>query len=275
MSFSKYFGGGGAASLGIEAFPILTSRTLPAFTKGGRVQIAVMSGTGSGARCSGSSSGYGATGANSSPWGVKIIDVAIGDVLEFVIGAGAAAKNIDGAGNAGSSTLVKLNGVTIMTAQPGEPGAYGNSFPLNAPAPTATVVGADWVVSGLRAGAVASASEVTGGAAVDVFRTGLGRSTGRAGGSVGADGGGSAPAPIPLSSAELGVSFLGIMAGGYAGVGGDFTIGYAGGMCAGGGGNTSGNAGKGGRGAGGGGSYGGSSGAGGDGYAYLIFVPEE
>lgn len=53
MTFAKYFGGGGgAAALGVEAFPILTSRTLPAFTKGGRVQITAMSGTGSGARYS-------------------------------------------------------------------------------------------------------------------------------------------------------------------------------------------------------------------------------
>lgn len=148
----------------------------------------------------------------------------------------AAARNVDGAGTAGSSTLVKLNGVTIMTAQPGEPGACSNSFPINAPAPTATVIGADWVVPGLRAGAVASAGVVTGGAAVDVFRTGLGRSTGFAGGGVGADGGPStAAAPIPISSAELGVSFLGVLAGGHAGVGGDFSLGYAGGMCAGGG----------------------------------------
>lgn len=280
MTFAKYFGGGGgAAALGVEAFPILASRTLPAFTKGGRVQIAAMGGAGSGARVSGSPSGYGATGSNSSPWGVKIIDVAIGDVLEFVIAAGAAAKVTDGAGTAGGSTLVKLNGATIMTAQPGEPGAYGNAFPLNAPAPTATVVGADWVVPGLRAGAVvASVGGVTGGAAVDVFRTGLGRSTAVPGGSVGADGGPSvAAAPIPISSAELGVSILGVLASGYAGVGGDFSLGYAGGMFAGGGGNTSGDAGKGGRGAGGGGSYShnGHSGAGGDGYAYIIFVPEE
>ena len=272
MTFAKYFGGGGAAALGVEAFPILASRTLPAFTKGGRVQIAVMGGTGSGARCS---SGYSATGSNSSPWGVKIIDVAVGDVLGFVIGAGAAAKFTDGAGTAGSSTLVKLNGATIMTAQPGEPGAYGNTFPLNAPAPTATVIGADWVVPGLRAGTAASANFMTGGAAVDVFRTGFGRSTGYGGGSVGADSGNTAAAPLPLSSAELGASLLGVLAANYAGVGGDFSIGYAGGIFAGGGANTSGDAGKGGRGAGGGGAYGGTGGAGGDGYAYIIFVPEE
>lgn len=276
MTFAKYFGGGGgAAALGVEAFPILTSRTLPAFTKGGRVQIAAMGGAGSGARCSASPSGYGATGSNSSPWGVKIIDVAIGDVLEFVIGAGAAAKGTNGAGNSGSSTVVKLNGVTIMTAQPGEPGAYGNSFPLNAPAPTATVIGADWVVPGLRAGAVAGANGVTGGPAVDVFRIGLGRSTAQGGGSVGADSAFTASAPLPLSSAELGVSVLSVLAAGYAGVGGDLSMGYAGGMFAGGGANTSGDSGKGGRGAGGGGAYNGAGGAGGDGYAYIIFVPEE
>lgn len=273
MTFAKYFGGGGSAALGVETFVILASRTLPAFTKGGRVQIAAMGAPGSGAR---SGSGYGATGANSSPWGEKVIDVAIGDVLEFVVGAGGAVRSTDGAGNVGNSTLVKLNGVTIMTAQPGEPGAYGNSFPLNAPVPTATVVGADYVVPGLRAGAVAAAGNATGGAAVDIFRSGLGRSVSRAGGSVGVDGGDSSnPAlPLPLSSPALGVSIVGINTAGMAGLGGSVAS-PAGGMFAGGYCGMGGAAGAGGRGAGGGGSAGVNGGAGGDGYAYVIYIPEE
>lgn len=274
ITFGQAFGGGGSAALGVETFAILASRTLPAFTKGGRVHIAAMGAPGSGAR---SGSGYGATGANSSPWGEKVIDVAIGDVLEFVVGAGGAVRSTDGAGNVGNSTLVKLNGVTIMTAQPGEPGAYGNSFPLNAPVPTATVVGADYVVPGLRAGAVAAVGNVTGGAAVDIFRSGLGRSVNRAGASVGVDGGDNAnPAlPLQLSSPALGVSIVGINTAGMAGLGGS-SASSAGGMFAGGCGGVSGTAGgAGGRGAGGGGSAGNNGGPGGDGYAYVIYIPEE
>ena len=263
----------GSASLDAWAMPVLTSKVLPAFSVAGKVRIAVMGGPGSGARCS-ASVAAGATGSNSSPWGVKVLTVAAGDILEFVIGAGGAAKTTDGAGNVGNSSLVKLNGATIMTAQPGERGAYGNAFPLNAPAPTATVVGADWVVPGLRAGAVASAENgVTGGAAVDVFRTGLGRSTGIVGGSVGADAGsGSSPA-FPSSSAELGVQFTGVVAVGSPGVGAGPGF-DAPGIFAGGAGATSGTL-QGGRlGGGGGGAYSVNSGPGGNGYAYIVFVPE-
>lgn len=263
----------GSASLAAWAMPILASKVLPAFSVAGKVRIAVMGGTGSGARCSGATGS--ATGSNSSPWGVKVLTVNSGDVLEFVIGAGGAAKTTDGAGNAGNSSLVKLNGVTIMTAKPGEPGAYGTTYPLNAPAPTATVLGADWVVPGLRAGAVPSVNNYTGGSAVDVFRTGLGRSFGAVGGSVGADAGPSPSPAFPSSSAELGVQFTGVEAAGSPGVGAPAGSGfYAPGIFAGGGGANSGTP-QGGRlGGGGGGAYTVDSGPGGNGYAYIVFVPE-
>lgn len=271
-TFAELFpGGGGSASLGAWAMPILTSKVLPAFAVAGEVRIAVMGGTGSGARCSGAAGG--ATGSNSSPWGVKVLTVAAGDILEFVIGAGGAAKTTDGAGNAGNSSLVKLNGVTIMTAQPGEPGAYGTTYPLNAPAPTATVAGADWVVPGLRAGAVLAASNYTGGSAVDVFRTGLGRSTGLAGGSVGADADAQPSPAFPSGSAELGVQFTGGVEVGSPGVGSGSAV-NAPGIFAGGASANSGTL-QGGRlGGGGGGAYSVNSGPGGNGYAYIVFVPE-
>lgn len=265
----------GSASLDAWAMPILTSKVLPAFSVAGKVRIAVLGGTGSGARCS-ASVAAGATGSNSSPWGVKVLTVNSGGVLEFVIGAGGTAKTTDGAGNAGNSSLVKLNGVTIMTAQPGEPGAYGTTYPLNAPAPTATVSGADTVVPGLRAAAALSVNNCTGGSAVDVFRTGLGRSTGEVGGSVGADAGSSPSPAFPSSSAEFGVQFTGVAAAGSPGVGAAPGSGFdAPGIFAGGG--TAANSGtlQGGRlGGGGGGAYATASGPGGNGYAYIVFVPE-
>lgn len=276
ITFNQAFGGGSASgALGGWALPILASKSITIASKG-KLQIAAMGGTGSGGFTT--TGGEGATGANSAPWGVKIINVAVGDVVEFVIGAGGAGQTVAGSGIAGNATLVKLNGTTIMTCNPGEPGIKGASFPLVQTAPTATVVGADWWTAGLRSGQLAAGAVAFGGAAVDVFRTGLGRSTGTPGGSVGADGsatGTTYTAPLSLPSFELGISFLGLNTAGLAGVGGNQTT-PAGSLFAGGAGSISGtNSGKGGRGAGGGGNYAGTtSGAGGDGYAFIVFQPE-
>ena len=276
ITFNQAFGGGSASgALGGWALPILASKSIT-ITRKGKLQIAAMGGTGSGGFTS--TAGEGATGANSAPYGVKVIDVAVGDVVEFVIGAGAAGQTVPGSGIAGNATLVKLNGTTIMTCNPGEPGIKGASFPLVQTAPTATVVGADYWVPGLRSGQLAAGALGFGGAAVDVFRTGLGRSTGTPGGSVGADGnsnGTTYTAPLALPSFELGISFLGLNTAGLAGVAGNQTT-PPGGLFAGGAGSVSGtNPGKGGRGAGGGGGYAGtSSGPGGDGYAFIVFQPE-
>ncbi|CAN7312222.1 hypothetical protein [Acidovorax delafieldii] len=276
ITFNQAFGGGSASgALGGWALPILASKSITIASKG-KLQIAAMGGTGSGGFTG--TGGEGATGANSAPWGVKIINVAVGDVVEFVIGAGGAGQTVAGSGIAGNATLVKLNGTTIMTCNPGEPGIKGASFPLVQTAPTATVVGADYWVPGLRSGQLAAGAVAFGGAAVDVFRTGLGRSTGTPGGSVGADGnsnGTTYTAPLALPSFELGISFLGLNTAGLAGVAGNQTT-PLGGLFAGGAGAISGtNSGKGGRGAGGGGNYAGSiSGAGGDGYAFIVFQPE-
>lgn len=276
MNYSALFGSaGGGGSLGGWAQHILASKSITIASKG-QLQIAAMGGTGSGGYSN--TSGEGATGANSAPWGAKVIDVAVNDAVEFVIGAGGAGQTVEGNGVAGNATLVKLNGVTIMTCNPGEPGIRGTTFPLIQTAPTATVVGADYWVAGLRSGQLAAANTSSGGAAVDVFRTGLGRSTGTPGGSVGADGsatGTTFTAPLALPSFELGISFLGLNTAGLAGVGGNQTT-PAGGLFAGGGGSISGTSvGRGGRGAGGGGGFAGTtSGAGGDGYAFIVFQPE-
>ena len=264
-------GVGGGNTLGGWALPVLTSKTFPPFPVGGKVQVAVMGGPGSGG------SGSNATGSNSSPWGVKVITVSASDVLDITIGAGGAPKT-GGVGNTGNSSIVKLNGVTIMTAQPGEPGQVATSATANPAAAVATVVGADRVISGLQSQPnVNGLVSQKGGAAVDIFATGLGRgaagTTASAGGSVGvASVSDAAPtAPLPLYSAELGVTFFGANTAGLAGVGGLSNT--SGGMFAGGG--PGGPAGSGGVGAGGGGSTAASpSGQGGNGYAYVVFVPE-
>lgn len=276
MNYQALFGAsGGGGTLGGWARPILASVTIT-IPSAGKVQVGAMGGTGSGGFTT--TAGEGSTGANSAPWGVKIINVAVGDVVEFVIGAGGAGQTVAGSGIAGNATLVNLNGTTIMTCNPGEPGINGAVFPLVQTAPAATVVGADYWVPGLRSGQLAAGTLGSGGAAVDVFRTGLGRSTGTPGGSVGADGSSSGTvftAPLSLPSFELGISFLGLNTAGAAGVGGNQNT-PAGGLFAGGAGSISGtNPGKGGRGAGGGGGYAGtSSGPGGDGYAFIVFQPE-
>lgn len=276
MNYQALFGAsGGGGTLGGWARPILSS-VIITIPSAGKVQVGAMGGTGSGGYTT--TGANAATGANSAPWGFKVFDVNASDTVEFVIGAGGAAQTTaNSSGIAGTATLVKLNGTTIMTCNPGEPGIQGGSFPLVQTAPTATVTGADFWVSGLRAGQVAASGSGSGGAAVDLFRTGLGRSTGTPGGSVGADGSATGTiftAPLALPSFEMGIGFIGLNTAGLAGVGGNQTT-PAGGLFAGGAGSISGTQpGKGGRGAGGGGGFAGTtSGAGGDGYAYMVFQP--
>lgn len=279
MSYSSIFGGGGGGgALGVEAYPILASKTLPAFTRAGKVQIALVGATGShGFWAAG---GFGVTASNSAPWGVRVIDVAIGDVLQFVIAAGGAAPTTDGPGIAASNCVVNLNGTPILTAEPGEAGKRASTFPLTNPA-TATVTGADWWVKGVAAKTVTAGgpSYVYGGPAVDVYRTGLGTVAGAAGGSVGSAGlDGQSPAvPFPSIVPELGLLVIGAKIGGIAGYGGSAVSGEIadGGMFAGSAGVSSGARPKPGRGAGAGVWSGTSPGSpGGDGYAYLIFVPD-
>lgn len=260
-------GVGGGNTLGGWARPVVSSKTLT-FPTAGTVQVAIVAATGSGG------SGASATGANSSPLGVKVIKVSAADTLTITLGAPGAPKT-GGEGNAGNNTVIQHNGVTIMTAQPGEPGQFAasNAAPLAA---TATVVGADRVIPGLQAQAGASGFfPVKGGAAVDVFDTGRGRggesTTASQGGSVGVITGTAAvvTAPLPLYSPELGVTFFGANTPGLAGVGGPDNT--SGGIFAGGGPGG----GAGGNGAGGGGSTAvNPSGRGGEAYAHVIFVPE-
>ena len=286
-SFAELFGSTSSAALDGWRRPVLTSTTFPAFVKAGRVRVAAMGATGSGGSGNGAANQR-ATGANSAPWGVKVIQVAAGDVLSVEIGAGGAPQTGVANGAVGSSTVVRLNGVAVMTCQPGEPGVANGA----ATAPTATVVGADWVVPGRKAGEATGSAASSGGAAVDVFRTGLGDSLSIAGGSQvrpGASVG--APSsdrnPLPLFSEDLGVLILGSAVSGHAGVGGIMSTAQSdadGGIFAGGAAGyvSSGvvnQAGRGGRGGGGGGSAYTSgtpvpSGRGGDGYADVVYVPE-
>lgn len=79
-----------------------------------------------GAGGGGTSNGGGGDGAGGGGggWGMKIIDVTPGQSVEITVGSGG------GPGTAGTATIIKLNGVTIMTANGGgigspNPGASG------------------------------------------------------------------------------------------------------------------------------------------------------
>ena len=273
IDFNQAFGGGGGYKLGVWQHNVLTTKLFPAFTEAGTIEVAGMGGGGAGGR--GSSASDTATGGNSAPIGVVQIPVAAGDQLEVVIGLGGATTTVGGNGNKGTATLVKINGVTIMTCPPGEPGLHNS---LTSSPAVAAVTGADRWWHGLRAGGCTPGSgRASGGAAVDIFNSGLGvtldaTSNGSVGGSVGVNNPLSTVlAPPPLVSPEFGVIFLGLTTAGLAGVGA--IGGNDGGMFAGGGAGLV--AGRGGRGAGGGGSGANSTsgGAGGDGYARVTFVP--
>ncbi|UCV00303.1 hypothetical protein [Acidovorax radicis] len=160
---------------------------MPVFTTGsvtinrdGKLRICVVSAAGAGAVGSGATGG-GATGANSAPWGVVTIDVFAGDIISWTLGAGGvrpAAINTNGP--SGGTTTVFRNGSPIIVATGGEGGIFFNGTgTTNAPAPVATITGLDFVVPGIRAGSITTnGAGVTssGGAAVDILRTGLGRS---------------------------------------------------------------------------------------------------
>lgn len=281
-NFSEYFGGGGSGGgLGGWVMPILVSKVLPAFTVPGKVRIVIHGAAGSGAAAT-----LGGTGGNSPPWGVKVQSVVPGDVLAFTLGTSTKAATLGSNGVQGGSSIVTLNGTTILTAQGGEGGVFANAAgTFNSPVPTATVVGADWMVPGIRAGQMISNGTnptAGGGAALDVLQTGLGRSpnvtgasTQGVGGSVGNNTGANPKGWIAISN--FGFAFgagtnygdpgkgagnsppqpAGDFAGGAGslGVGVDSLGGLGGG---GGAGNTVAN-----------------SGFGGNGYAYLTFQPLE
>lgn len=176
-SISQFFGGG--TVVGGWAMPILGSKSIT-FTQAGTVVISIMSAGGAGA--AGNTTTGAATGGNSAPWGRKKIKVAIGDVLTFTMAASAVSPATDATnGSNGGTTTVTLNGTTILTCQGGEGGVYGSPSATSA-TPVATITGADFWVPGVRAGNAtfsASVATTSGGAAVDLLRTGLGRSPDR------------------------------------------------------------------------------------------------
>jgi hypothetical protein len=104
---------------------------------------------------------YSYTPGNSAPWGVKWLEVAAGDKLEFAIGAGGITTgNVQNVpANAGGTTFIRHNGVVVMTCQGGDAG------PASATARSpiaAKVIGADYWMAGRQP------VTLTGGAAVDL-----------------------------------------------------------------------------------------------------------
>ena len=170
--------GGGGAAVGGWSRAFISSATLPAFTQAGTVVLSYASAGGGGGAANNTSGS--ATGGNSGPWGRKKFSVSVGDILAVNIAAGGrkAAANATN-GSAGSTGTVTLNGATIMTIQGGEGGVYAaGTDTATAPTPTATITGADFVVPGIQAGSAAASTNAnaSGGAALDVLQTGLGRS---------------------------------------------------------------------------------------------------
>ena len=194
---------GGAAAVGGWTTSVFSSRTTT-FTQTGKLAISMVGSGGGGAVASGGQSS--ATGGNSGPWGRKVIDISSGDVLVVNIGAGGLKSASNSAnGNQGGTSTVTLNGVTILTIQGGEGGVFADlTATASASVPAATITGADFWVAGVRAGSAQCTSgspSCSGGAAVDILQSGLGRSPAAVGagitgvgGSVGTDSGG---IPIP------------------------------------------------------------------------------
>lgn len=281
-TFAELFPGGGASAAGGWAMPIFASKSIT-FTQAGVVVINAVGAGGSGG-VGNNTSASAATGGNSAPWGRKKIAVSSGDVLLLTLGAGGpgvttAITN----GNAGGTTTISLNGTPIMTLQGGEGGVFVSGAGLaTAQTPVATVTGADFWVPGLQAGTAiwnATSTTCSGGAAVDLLRTGLGRSPNKTtassalGGTIGTDAGGVGLSWIELAAWGLVITdqTLATSTMGIPGRGGATSPVIAPGAFAG-----SGNTLPAGYGAGGAGlPLGNANARGGDAYAYVSFTPLE
>ena len=103
---------------------------------------------------------------NSAPWGVKAFAVSEGDVVAFSIGAGGAAVTVTNTpAAAGGSSVITLNGQTMMTCQGGDagPGTTLEKSPV-----VAKVVGADYWARGRQPQCATGAVGPFPGAAVDL-----------------------------------------------------------------------------------------------------------
>ena len=273
--------GGGGAAAGGWSRAIFSSATI-VFAENGFVQMSIVGAGGSGG--AGASGTYSASGGNSAPWGRKRIAVVAGDSLVINLAAGGVQPANSSPGVAGGVSTVALNGSTLMTIQGGEGGVIAAGTALaQSPVPSATVTGADFWVGGVRAGDAKSTAGVcfSGGAAVDILQSGLGRSPDALGSSVTGVGGsvGNNIGGVPFSWVAVADWGLVITDGGTAtatngAVGrGGAGAGIAAGAFAGGGGGATAQS-RGGVGAGGGGVNNGTPLAGGgNAYAYLVFTP--
>lgn len=278
---------GGAAAVGGWTTSVFSSRTIT-FTQTGKLAISMVGSGGGGAVAAGGAQSS-ATGGNSGPWGRRTIDISSGDVLVVNIGAG----GLKGAGystngNQGGTSTVTLNGATILTIQGGEGGVFTNlAATASSTVPAATITGADFWVAGVRAGSAQCTSgtspSCSGGAAVDILQSGLGKSPAAVGvgitgvgGSIGTDSGG---IPIPwIALMEWGFVITdgasATAALGSPGRGGVSATLAAGALAGGGAQSATASTVNGGIGAGGGGGNApGYTGNGGPAYAFLAFAP--
>ncbi len=255
INFSQAFGGAGAGGSGsyVLSFAQSGTYTIPLACA---VDIAIIGAGGSGA------ANTMAVGGNSGPCGIKRIQCEANDVIDVIVGSGGASVSGGANGLAGGTTTVKLNGVVILTATGGEGGLGAASGPVNPAAVVSTITGADVWFPGLQAGSATGTQARTGGAAVNLAGTGLGRSSAItngaqscAGGSVGAAvaADSATPSTPPPTVAFFAYGLYPRSDVGLGGAGATGTAGGAGGFGGGGGaGGSSSVGGAGGQGAGGG-----------------------
>lgn len=186
ISFKQAFGGGGGgASQGgyTRLFPVSGTHT---FNQNGTIVLTVLMAGGGGSMNGGSGVGS-CLGGNSGSWGRVVLPVSATDVLTVSLGAGGLGKTAPaGSGLQGGTTTISLNGTSIITGVGAAGGVYKATGDA-VPAAITGITGLDFVVDGLKAGlAPGDTGFASGGASVDVLRTGLGRSpTGTSGPAVG------------------------------------------------------------------------------------------
>lgn len=176
-------GGGGGGSVGNLVQRIIMYSQEFTAPRDGSYRVTAIGGGASGGRSATSGNGLRATGGGAGGFAQKVVQLAKGDVLTCIIGAGGAAQTVaaqDGAD--GGTTTVTGPGISL-TASGGKGGLHGLGAGTTLGAEGGTASGGDVNVTGGGSGsattvAVANSMAATGGGAVGIF--GVGYSSGDA-----------------------------------------------------------------------------------------------
>ena len=163
LDFTELFGSGGALLVPVQQTQIFGSRNWTA-PQDGVVIIRALAAGGSGASHSSGSNNHvtKGTGGYSGGWGVKVLRITKGEVINVVIGGGGVAVEGVSDGKAGGNTTVKHRGVTYTTY-----GGLGGTLKTSLPLPAGALPSDNW---DLRIASVAPGGEC--GAGVDILGTG-------------------------------------------------------------------------------------------------------